>query len=216
MSLTLAGDHQSEGCGEVKSALEQERVEELLARLLVNDDRAWKQFHELYTRLIHQCIHRVTRQFMATTADDVEEIYASLYLDLFKNDKKKLRSYDRERGTKFTSWLGLLATHTAYDFLRARRRARLVQEPDLLELMTSDELDPFEHCLAKQRSELLSSFVHDLSPRDQEFIELYFCRGLSPEQVAQALGISVKTVYSKKHKIRGRLVGLMEKRQLAA
>jgi RNA polymerase sigma-70 factor (ECF subfamily) len=36
-------------------------------------------------------------------------------------------------------------------------------------------------------------------------VSLYFNRGLDAEQVASAMNISVKTVYSKKHKIRARL-----------
>jgi RNA polymerase sigma-70 factor, ECF subfamily len=189
---------------------------ELLTRLLTNDEQAWKQFQDLHARLLHQCITRVTSRFPATSPDDVQEILAGLYFELFKHDKKKLRAYDQRRGTKFTSWLGLLATHAAYDFLRARRRARLADEPELLELVTSAELDPYELCLAGEQRQLLSSFVRHLSERDQQFVELYFCRGMSPEQVASSLGISVKTVYSKKHKIRGRLAGILERRQVAA
>ena len=34
---------------------------------------------------------------------------------------------------------------------------------------------------------------------------LYYGDGLSPEHVAERLGISVKTVYSKKHKIQRKL-----------
>ena len=40
---------------------------------------------------------------------------------------------------------------------------------------------------------------------DQTFVRLYYMDGLSPEEVAEEMQISVKTVYSKKHKIRSRL-----------
>ena len=63
-------------------------------------------------------------------------------------------------------------------------------------------------------------FVHDLrrdfSAKDRAFIALYFGDGLSPEQVADRLSISVKTVYSKKHKIQRRLEALLSAAQLAA
>ena len=39
---------------------------------------------------------------------------------------------------------------------------------------------------------------------------------LAPEQVAEEMGISVKTVYSKKHKIRNRLEEMLGNRRLAA
>ncbi len=34
-----------------------------------------------------------------------------------------------------------------------------------------------------------------------EFITLYYGEGLEPEEIGRRMGISVKTVYSKKHKI---------------
>jgi RNA polymerase sigma-70 factor (ECF subfamily) len=45
---------------------------------------------------------------------------------------------------------------------------------------------------------------------------LYFDQGLEPEEVAQRMRISVKTVYSKKHKIRTRLEQMLQHERLAA
>ena len=47
-------------------------------------------------------------------------------------------------------------------------------------------------------------------------MRLYFGEGLEAEQVAGQMGISVKTVYSKKHKIRLRLESAMAQGRLAA
>ena len=41
-----------------------------------------------------------------------------------------------------------------------------------------------------------------MSARDRRFFVLHFALGLDPEAVARALGISVKTVYTRKHRIR--------------
>jgi RNA polymerase sigma-70 factor (ECF subfamily) len=43
------------------------------------------------------------------------------------------------------------------------------------------------------------------SKKDRTFVELFFMQGRTPEQIAEEMRISVKTVYSKKHKIRCRL-----------
>lgn len=40
-------------------------------------------------------------------------------------------------------------------------------------------------------------------------MELYFGEGMEPEQIAEVMNISVKTVYSKKHKIQSRLESLL-------
>ncbi|HEX4459473.1 MAG TPA: ECF-type sigma factor, partial [Polyangia bacterium] len=48
----------------------------------------------------------------------------------------------------------------------------------------------------------------DFSERDRRFVELYYGAGLLPEEVATAMNISVKTVYSKKNKLRSKLLAL--------
>jgi RNA polymerase sigma-70 factor (ECF subfamily) len=55
-----------------------------------------------------------------------------------------------------------------------------------------------------------------LSSKDQMFIRLYFGEGLAPEKIAAEMGISVKTVYSKKHKIGAKLEALLKEQRMAA
>ena len=45
---------------------------------------------------------------------------------------------------------------------------------------------------------------------------LHFGQGMAPEQVAVEMGISVKTVYTKKHKLRGRLEAMLYNYRTAA
>ena len=56
----------------------------------------------------------------------------------------------------------------------------------------------------------------EFSEKDREFITLYYGEGLEPDEIAGRMGISVKTVYSKKHKIRSRLEAMLVERKLAA
>jgi RNA polymerase sigma-70 factor, ECF subfamily len=58
--------------------------------------------------------------------------------------------------------------------------------------------------------------MNDLSARDREFMQLYFGLGLEPQQVASKMGISIKTVYTKRHKIQARLESLLERQPVAA
>jgi RNA polymerase sigma-70 factor (ECF subfamily) len=52
-----------------------------------------------------------------------------------------------------------------------------------------------------QLEQTLGSF----SKRDQLFVSLYYLEEREPEEIAEIMGISVKTVYTKKHKLRTRL-----------
>lgn len=189
----------------------------LVARLLVDDPAAWREFDAKYSRVVLGCIHRVLSRFTRVAGrHDVDEIYARFCLQLLAKDKRKLRAFDPERGNKLSSWLGLLATHAAYDYLRSLRRDAAVEPLPESERFSSTGASPYELSLLHERARIAAKIMSQLSERDREFVQLYFGEGLEPEEVATEMGISVKTVYSKKHKITARLEGLLLDAQRAA
>jgi len=189
----------------------------LVRALIADDPRAWREFNTRFSRLVLSTISRVTARFSGVVSqEDLREIYATFCVQLLANDKIKLRSFDPERGNKLSTWLGLLASHTAYDFLRGARR-----EPRRAQLSEAEDLssalpDPCESALMRERADLVSGLLAHFTDKDRAFIQLYFGEGLAPESVAERLNISVKTVYSKKHKIQARLQALLTEAQLAA
>ena len=189
----------------------------LVQALIADDPRAWREFNTRFSRLVLSTISRVTARFSGVISqEDLREIYATFCMQLLANDKLKLRSFDPERGNKLSTWLGLLASHTAYDFLRGARR-----EPRRAALSEAEDLssslpDPCESALMRERADLVGQLLSNFTDKDRAFIQLYFGEGLAPESVAQRLSISVKTVYSKKHKIQARLQALLTAAQQAA
>ncbi|HJL17551.1 MAG TPA: sigma-70 family RNA polymerase sigma factor [Sandaracinaceae bacterium LLY-WYZ-13_1] len=184
---------------------------QLLHRMLLRQGVAWREFHRRYDRLIYRCIHKVTSRFPGCiTSEDVREIYAMFLLSLNKRKMHKLRTFDPERGNKLSSWIGMLATNCAWDYLRSV--ARQPQTTDLADAeqigTTSDS--PFDDLLEKERWAVVNSVLQGFSQKDRVFVRLYYVDGLSPEEIADQMAISVKTVYSKKHKIRCRLQKALE------
>lgn len=189
----------------------------LIEGLLVDDPDAWRTFNTRYSRLIYSCIARVLSRFSSvTTTDDSNEVYATLCVQLLANDKKKLRSFDSERGSKFGSWLGMLAVHAAYDHLRTVKRTPVYTPLAEAEILSSEQPSPFEVSLVRERAERVWDMMGKLSVKDQTFVRLYFGEGLEPEKIAEEMGISVKTVYSKKHKIGAKLEALLKEQRMAA
>jgi RNA polymerase sigma-70 factor (ECF subfamily) len=189
---------------------EERSDEELVAAMLENAAWAWKEFQRRYDRLIHRCITKVTRRFGSRVgADDVRDIYSSLYLSLVAQNRHKLRSFDPTRGNRFSSWIGLLAINCAYDYLRSMKR-----EPHRGCLSEASELacelpDPYENAALSQRAALAARVLEEFSAKDQTFATLYFGEELDPSEIAARMNISVKTVYSKKHKIQSRLESVL-------
>jgi len=185
----------------------------LIGAMLLGDPRAWRTFHARYDCLIYRCITRVTSRFaLRLSGDDTGDIYATLLVQLCTGGMHKLRSFDPQRGRRLSSWIGLLAVNCAYDHLRALRREPHRASLDECEHLGTDALQPDEALDLKERARLASEILRDFSEKDREFVTLYFGEGLAVEQIAERMQISVKTVYSKKHKIQtrieARIVGL--------
>jgi RNA polymerase sigma-70 factor (ECF subfamily) len=202
-----------------KVSCDEERPHEmaLVEALLEDDPAAWRTFNDRYSRLAYRCITRVTARFnRVITPDDVREIYAAFCMQLLANDKAKLRNFEPDRGSRLGSWLGLLASHAAYDYLRSRRREPRTEDVDHAITLSTTDRDPYEVCELRERAQVAAALLETFSDKDREFMTLYFGEGLEPEVVARRMKISVKTVYTKKHKIQARLEALLQAQRAAA
>jgi RNA polymerase sigma-70 factor (ECF subfamily) len=196
MSPTLATSHVPAEWSETQ----------LLTRMLLRDGRAWREFHLRYDRLIYRAIHKVTQRFSAVLGSaDVDEIYAMLLCSLNARDMHKLRTFEPERGHRLSTWIGLLATNAAWDYLRSVARQPLRAGALEAEDLSCADPDPFHALAAKEEWTRVRDTLRGFSKKDRIFVELFFMQGRTPEQIAEEMQISVKTVYSKKHKIRCRL-----------
>jgi RNA polymerase sigma-70 factor, ECF subfamily len=180
--------------------------EALVLAMIADEPSAWREFTLRYERLVYRCITKVTRRFASVvTQEDLREIYSTFCLSLLTNDKHKLRSFDPERGNRFSTWMGLLAINCAYDHLRGIRR-----EPSKGTLAEAEDLackqpDAFEQVSEHERAVIAARALEGFSDKDRTFALLYFGEGMDPTEIARTMNISVKTVYSKKHKIQSRL-----------
>ena len=190
----------------------------LLERVLDHQSDAWTEMLRRYRSLIFRCITKATSRAGAQMCpDDQDEIFCELCMNLLRDDMRKLRAFDPNRGVKLSTWLGLLSINTAYDHLRRRARYPLLAPgEDRTPERPADGPSPLEQLLKKERRGFLGQLVTRLSARDRDFVHLYFEQGLDAELIARTMNISVKTVYTKKHKISARLIRLAEQQLVAA
>jgi RNA polymerase sigma-70 factor (ECF subfamily) len=181
----------------------------LLHRVLRKDQVAWNELIRRFRGLVFRCITKVAAKYDAVLSnEDANEIFGDMCFNLLRDDMRKLRAYDPNRGAKLGSWLGLLAINTAYDYLRQTSRRPLLDRLDGTLDRAGDGPSALDAILEKERWGYLNALLADFSARDRRFVELYYVGGLLPEEVAAAMGISVKTVYSKKNKLRTKLLAL--------
>ena len=181
----------------------------LIDALIANDPRAWKEFQRRYDALILRCIGNTTRRFASVSPCDVRDIYAQLVTSLLANERDKLRAFDPARGSRFSTYLGMLATHCAYDHLRAVRREPRREDLSEANALASEDADPYEMAVHNERAALAARMLEGFSERDRVFAALYFGEGMQPTEIARSMKISLKTVYSKKHKIQSKLESIV-------
>lgn len=179
----------------------------LLAMVLGKDQAAWVELIRRFRALLFRCITRIASKYDAVLSnEDVNEIFSDMLVNLLRDDMRKLRAYDPARGSKLSSWLGLLAINTTYDYLRQTQRRPLLDKLEgLVDERPAQEPSALDELLDKERWSRFREMIADFSDKDRRFVELYYARGMEPEEVATEMCISVKTVYSKKNKLRNKL-----------
>jgi RNA polymerase sigma-70 factor (ECF subfamily) len=185
---------------------------ELLKSVLRNDARAWNELVRRYRPLIYRCITKVTLKYAPSLSSaDLDEIYADVMMQLVREDMHKLRIYNPARGTKLGSWIGMISVNAAYDFLRSAGRRPLLDKVDgVLDPHEECDRTPLDQLIEKERWEHLNTLLSDFTDKDRTFVELYYQRGMEADEIAVEMQISLKTVYSKKHKIRAHLVRCLQ------
>jgi RNA polymerase sigma-70 factor (ECF subfamily) len=179
----------------------------LLLRVVAREPAAFDTFFIRFENLVYACVMRSFRQSGVRFQDaDVADVVAEVWLGVVANGFRKLRQYRIDRGAAVSTWIGIITASIARDHVRAARRRR--SEPVAED--TLERLSPLAPCmhaelLRREERRILDEAMRTLSERDRRFAQLYYGRGLSPRHVADELGVSVATVYSKTAKLRSRL-----------
>ncbi len=183
---------------------------QLLQRVCTGDHQAFESFYTRFRNLIVACASRVCqRAGVRLQADDLADLLADVTLNIVANDYRRLRLYRLDGGCSVSSWIGVIATSTAHDFLRKERRRRLDPTPDAdLERIAPAVDSPDFALIDREQRQFVDDALASFSERDRCFVDLYFVQALDPDIIAARMNVSVSTVYSKKAKIKTRLCAL--------
>jgi len=190
----------------------------LLQRVLQRERQAWAEFFRRFDRLIAGTVVRVLRRYGVRAApEDVGDMVAEVWVALLRDDQRKLRIYDRQRGSRLNSWIGLIAANTTIDYLRVRHRSStyLEDNPEVSNALI-DSRGPDRDLEERQDVELMRRAVGRLKLEDQRFARYCFQDERRPAEIAEAFGISVNTVHSRKFKLRRKITDLVAQLQRPA
>jgi RNA polymerase sigma factor (sigma-70 family) len=180
-----------------------------LSRLLevaegADQERAWAEFLETYSRLILY----VARQ-TPCDHDVVMDRYAFVVERLREKSCRRLRTFAADGRGKFTTWLMVVARRLCLDHDRSRRgrvpqsaarsgqrRGRLVElvfDPSALDRLPTEGRSPDEELDRQQVLQQLDAAIATLRPRDQLLLTLRYQDERSAREIASMM--SLPTVF---------------------
>lgn len=167
---------------------------ELARRAAEGDASAFSLLVARYQRPMAALVSR-----MARNGDDVDDIVQELFL-------RAWRGLPRFRGeSQFSTWLYRIAVNTA---IKHRGKAKTdtlqaVSAEDLAggveQVRASDETDPYAQAQRAERELRLRQAVAKLPEKQRVVVQLHYFEGKSCEEIAQIVGCSIGTVWSRLH-----------------
>lgn len=181
---------------------------ELLRACFSGDRRAWERFVEEYSKLVYFSIHQTFKmKGVNASQDEANELFNEVFLGLFENNFAKLRNFKWKNDCSLATWLRLITSRKTIDYLKSKRRRSKMLDIDSPEVQEELEAESeVEHSvLDGEREELLRRAVSQLSAEEINFLNLCFIKELAPEKIAEMLGITVSSVYSRKNRIKEKI-----------
>ena len=185
-------------------------VDPVLASYLAGDAEAADRFVAAYGGVVREAIGRFLALKVRGRADLTDDLTHELFLALFRDDGRKLRTFAGRDGCSLAGWLKVVAVRLTID--RLRRDSRMValddDTPGMLELrrsLRSEEPSPEENLQGVETAERLSLAMAELGAKDRLLAELHLVRGRALEDVAEVLGVTMNAAYVRKSRLLDRL-----------
>jgi RNA polymerase sigma-70 factor, ECF subfamily len=145
-----------------------------------------EEFVQANLRRIYLQVYRIVGN-----ADDAQDLTQEVFI------KALQRNEQIQDAQKAAHWLSRIATHTAIDFLRRRKRSPFSPSDDLTMQSTSDTGEsPEQGALRGEQRSILDAGLKRLSERERTALVLRDVEGFSAEEVAEHLSCSKATVRS--------------------
>lgn len=151
---------------------------------------------------------------------EVEDLTQEIFLLLFADGGKVLRSWQPERGLSLLNFVGLVAERQTASILRSGKRSPWKEDPTLPEDFdaTAPESGPEEITASREQFRLLlDRLTEELTPLGRHLFDLLFLRELSLEEVTRKTNMSPDAVYAWRSRLRrlaGRLLAEMSENRL--
>ena len=164
-------------------------------KLLNLDDKSLmcqiqEESHEAFATLVDRHSNRFYRiaYRLVSSKDDAEDIVQDAFLKLWNRPNL----WDPGKGAKFTTWFYRVVINMCLDHRKKKKLINLSEDIELADENPGPDVLFDEH----QEQVLLEQFIYELPERQQLAINLCFYEGLSNNEAAQIIGVTVKALQS--------------------
>jgi RNA polymerase sigma-70 factor (ECF subfamily) len=155
---------------------------QLVKEFKEGDTKAFKSLFEIYHERLYSFLFKILR-----SKEDVEEIVQETFLKVWENRENFWEDYP------FEALLFRIARNASLNYHR-KKVNRLVFENHLNFFTKPSESPADEYLLFQETQEIIETILNGLPPKRKEIFLLQKVDGLSRQEIADKLGISVITV----------------------
>ena len=178
----------------------------LVQRAVKGDQKAYAELLGRYRDAIYFMLLK-----MVNNQDDADDLTIEAFGKAFKSIHQYTPNF------AFSTWLFKIATNNCIDYIRKRRGGSLVSieqsqdDPDEIPIrIQTDELDPEETLISKQKIKLIHEVVLKLKPRYRRLVEMRYFDELSYEEIALKLDLPIGTVKAQLFRARELLFNILK------
>jgi RNA polymerase sigma-70 factor, ECF subfamily len=175
----------------------------LLTRVVAGDRDAFELLVTRHQGAVFRFARTITR-----TREDAEDVLQEAFLAAYKS----AAAFRGEASVR--TWLLIIARNTAFRMGRRIAATSQIENSELWDLGLKagwGQDDPESLAVKAQRRDLLQAALDSLEPASREIIVLRDLEGLSGEETARALGVTVEGMKSRLHRARLKLAAALRK-----
>lgn len=187
-----------------------DRAADLVSRALAGDESALARLVDRLTPVIQA---RVARALLCCRPPDlrgnvrsqVEDLCQEVFLTLFRDGGRVLRSWEPERGLSLDNFVGLIARRRALSFLRGGRGGARAEEPapdGELERATPEGGPELGAASREQLRLLLQRLQEEVSPLGWHLFRLLLVEERPLEEVQRSTRMSRDALYAWRSRLR--------------
>lgn len=161
-------------------------------------------FHTIRKTLTIYNVHQIK--------DDIDALRNDVFIQLFRNNCRKLKQYRPELGKGLDSWVKLVTSRTVQNHLKkkdplsiGKRKKRIsIDDPDSFDELPDPGTQKQTEAKEKQHQTIIKA-MKNLKPKDQLILQLYYYDGYSIEEIATIMNISRGAADTRKSRALDRL-----------